>query len=104
MALKLTNDFKGVLFAPRKNEIKPGSGVLYPRVVELHCAGEKNGTLLATFEYYVPVEPAFCSVPTGIRVPSAFNTEFTFIIPVFPLFLSVCPTWNLFAFPSIPMT
>ncbi len=58
MALKLTNDFKGVLFAPRKNEIKPGSGVLYPRVVELHCAGEKNGTLLATFEYYADKEPA----------------------------------------------
>lgn len=47
MALKLTKDFKGVLFAPRKNEIKSGSGVLYPRVVELCHAGEKNGTLLA---------------------------------------------------------
>lgn len=58
MALKLTNDFKGVLFAPRKNEIKPGGGVLYPRVIELHCAGEENGTLLAAFEYYADKEPA----------------------------------------------
>lgn len=27
MALKLTNDFKGVIFSPRKDEIKPGGGV-----------------------------------------------------------------------------
>ena len=58
MALKLMKDFKGVLFAPRKNEIKSGSGVLYPRVVELRCAGEKSGTLLAAFEYYADREPA----------------------------------------------
>lgn len=58
MALKLTKDFSGVVFAPRKDEIKPGGGVLYPRVIELHHAGEENGTLLAAFEYYADREPA----------------------------------------------
>ncbi len=58
MSLKLTNDFKGVLFSPRKEEIKPGSGVLYPRVIELRHASEENGTLLAAFEYYAVREPA----------------------------------------------
>lgn len=57
MALKLIKDFKGVLFAPRKEEVKPGSGVLYPRVIELRHAGEENGTLLAAFEYYADREP-----------------------------------------------
>lgn len=58
MALKLTKDFSGVVFSPRREEIKPGSGVLYPRVIELHCAGSESGTLLAAFEYYADREPA----------------------------------------------
>ncbi len=58
MALKLTKDFSGVVFSPRKEEIKPGSGVLYPRVIELRCAGEDSGALLAAFEYYAEREPA----------------------------------------------
>lgn len=62
MALKLTKEFKGVVFAPRKNEIKPGGGVLYPRVIELHSAGEESGTLLAAFEYYADREPAVIPV------------------------------------------
>lgn len=58
MSLKLVKEFAGVVFAPRKDEIKPGSGVLYPRVIELNHAGEENGTLLAAFEYYSRREPA----------------------------------------------
>lgn len=62
MALKLTKEFNGVIFAPRKNEIKPGPGVLYPRILELKYAGEENGTLLASFEYYAEREPAVIPV------------------------------------------
>lgn len=62
MALKLTKEFNGVVFAPRKEEVKPGGGVLYPRVIELRCAGEENGTLLSVFEYYADKEPAVIPV------------------------------------------
>lgn len=58
MAIKLNKEFNGVVFAPRREEIKPGPGVLYPRVMELQHAGEANGTLLATFESYKQTEPA----------------------------------------------
>ena len=46
-------------------------GVLYPRVVELHHAGEKNGMLLATFDYYTvketPGSPHLLQHPTTAR-------------------------------------
>ena len=45
MALKLNKEFFGVVMAPKKEEVYPGGGVLYPRVIELHHAGEENGTL-----------------------------------------------------------
>lgn len=58
MALKLAKYFKGVLFAPRKDEVKPGGGVLYPRVIQLQHGENEKGTLLAAFEYYQNREPA----------------------------------------------
>lgn len=69
MALKITKEFNGVVFAPRKEEVYPGGGVLYPRVIELHHAGEQNGTLLATFDHSTlkepPVSPIFRSTDGG---------------------------------------
>lgn len=69
MSLKITKDFKGVVFSPRKEEVYEGGGVLYPRVIELHHAGDMNGTLLATFDYSTlkepPVSPIFKSVDGG---------------------------------------
>ncbi|MDO4297349.1 MAG: sialidase family protein [Lachnospiraceae bacterium] len=69
MALKLTKEFNGVVFAPRKEEVYPGGGVLYPRIIELHHAGEENGTLLATFDHSTlkepPVSPIYRSVDGG---------------------------------------
>lgn len=58
MSLKITKEFNGVVFTPRKEEVYPNnSGVLYPRVIELHYAGEENGTLLATFDHSTLKEP-----------------------------------------------
>ncbi len=57
MALKLKKDFAGVVFTPRKEEVYVGPGVLYPRIIELHYAGEENGTLLATFDHSTIKEP-----------------------------------------------
>lgn len=57
MALKIKKDFAGVVFTPRKDEVYPGAGVLYPRVIELHHAGDMNGTLLATFDHSTLKEP-----------------------------------------------
>lgn len=58
MALKIEKEFFGVVMSPRREDVYDnGGGVLYPRVVELHHAGEKNGMLLATFDYYTVKEP-----------------------------------------------
>ena len=48
----------GVVFTPRDEEVyKNSSGTLYPRVMELHHAGELNGLLLATFDHSTVKEP-----------------------------------------------
>lgn len=70
MALKIEKEFFGVVMSPRREDVYDnGGGVLYPRVVELHHAGEKNGMLLATFDYYTvkepPVAPIYCSTDHG---------------------------------------
>lgn len=69
MSLKLTKEFNGVVFSPRKEEVYPGGGVLYPRVIELHYAGEENGALLATFDHSTlkepPVSPIYKSTDGG---------------------------------------
>ena len=69
MALKLNKEFFGVVMAPKKEEVYPGGGVLYPRVIELHHAGEENGTLLATFDHSTlkepPVSPIYESTDGG---------------------------------------
>ena len=69
MALKLNKEFFGVVMAPKKKEVYPGGGVLYPRVIELHYAGEENGTLLATFDHSTlkepPVSPIYESTDGG---------------------------------------
>lgn len=68
MALKLIKEAQGVVYAPPVTNTNPGA--MYPRVIELHHAGfafpghssdntPKNGTLLATFEEYVPDQPVF---------------------------------------------
>ena len=69
MALKLNKEFFGVVMAPKKEEVYPGGGVLYPRVIELHHADEENGTLLATFDHSTlkepPVSPIYESTDGG---------------------------------------
>ena len=70
MALKIEKEFFGVVMSPRREDVYDnGGGVLYPRVIELHHAGEKNGMLLATFDYYTikepPVAPIYCSTDHG---------------------------------------
>ena len=58
MPIKITRVNMGVVFTPRDEEVyKNSSGVLYPRVMELHHAGELNGTLLATFDHSTVKEP-----------------------------------------------
>lgn len=48
----------GVVFTPRDEEVYSNtSGVLYPRVVRLDCAGEESGALLATFDHSTVAEP-----------------------------------------------
>lgn len=47
MALKIVRENMGVVFTPRDEEVyKNSSGTLYPRVMELHHAGDLNGLLL----------------------------------------------------------
>ena len=58
MALKLKKEYAGVVYSPRREEIySNGGGVLYPRPVELHHAGEQNGLVLAVFDHYTLKEP-----------------------------------------------
>ena len=58
MALKLDKEYAGVVYSPRREEIySNGGGVLYPRPVELHHAGELNGLVLAVFDHYALQEP-----------------------------------------------
>lgn len=58
MALKLKKEYAGVVYSPRREEIYDnGGGVLYPRPVELHHAGERNGLVLAVFDHYTLKEP-----------------------------------------------
>ena len=58
MALKLKKEYAGVVYSPRREEIySNGGGVLYPRPVELHHAGERNGLVLAVFDHYTLKEP-----------------------------------------------
>ena len=71
MALKITRVNMGVVFTPRDEEVYSNtSGVLYPRVIELHHAGEQNGLLLATFDHSTlkepPVVPVMCSRDHGV--------------------------------------
>ncbi len=71
MAIKITRENLGVVFTPRAEEVYAHtSGVLYPRVLELHYAGELNGLLLATFDHSTvqepPVTPVYCSRDHGI--------------------------------------
>lgn len=71
MALKITRENMGVVFTPKDEEVySNSSGVLYPRVVELHHAGELNGMLLATFDHSTikepPVVPVMCSKDGGV--------------------------------------
>ncbi len=48
----------GVVFTPRDEEVYSNtSGVLYPRVVRLDCAGAESGALLATFDHSTVAEP-----------------------------------------------
>ena len=71
MAIKIVRENMGVVFTPRDEEVYSNtSGVLYPRVVELHYAGELNGMLLATFDHSTlkepPVVPVMCSRDGGV--------------------------------------
>lgn len=71
MAIKITRVNMGVVFTPRDEEVySNSSGVLYPRVIELHHAGELNGVLLATFDHSTikepPVVPVYCSRDQGV--------------------------------------
>ena len=61
----------GVVFTPRDEEVyKNSSGTLYPRVMELHHAGDLNGLLLATFDHSTvkepPVVPIMASSDGGV--------------------------------------
>ena len=71
MAIRITRENMGVVFTPRDEEVYSNtSGVLYPRVIELHHAGELNGMLLATFDHSTikepPVVPVMCSRDGGV--------------------------------------
>ena len=70
MPIKLQKDFAGVVYSPRREEVYGnGGGVLYPRPVELHHAGELNGLVLAAFDHYTvkepPVTPIYASRDHG---------------------------------------
>ncbi len=45
------------VYCPKPDERRPGS--MYPRAIVLEHNGEKNGTILATFECYTNDEPVF---------------------------------------------
>ena len=71
MALRITRENMGVVFTPRDEEVySNSSGVLYPRVIELHHAGDLNGILLATFDHSTvkepPVVPVMSSSDGGV--------------------------------------
>ena len=71
MAINVKRENMGVVFTPRDEEVYSNtSGVLYPRVIELHHAGELNGMLLATFDHSTiqepPVVPVMCSKDHGV--------------------------------------
>ena len=71
MALKIVRENMGVVFTPRDEEVyKNSSGTLYPRVMELHHAGDLNGLLLATFDHSTvkepPVVPIMASSDGGV--------------------------------------
>ena len=70
MAIELKKDFTGVVYSPRREEVYGnGGGVLYPRPIELHHAGEDNGLVLAAFDHYTvkepPVTPIYASRDGG---------------------------------------
>lgn len=48
-----------VVYCPKEDERRPGA--MYPRCICLAHNGEKNGTLLATFECYSHETPVFPS-------------------------------------------
>lgn len=83
MALKVVRENMGVVFTPVNEEVYPNSsGVLYPRVIELHHAGELNGLLLATFDHSTvkepPVVPVMSSSDGGVtweRLSSVEDTQ-----------------------------
>ena len=83
MALKVVRENMGVVFTPVNEEVYPNSsGVLYPRVIELHHAGELNGLLLATFDHSTvkepPVVPVMSSRDGGVtweRLSSVEDTQ-----------------------------
>ena len=53
----LKKRYGSVIYAPDADTRRPGA--MYPRCIELHHNGEKNGTLLATFEYYTTKEAEY---------------------------------------------
>ena len=53
----LKKRYSSVVYCPEHGERRPGS--MYPRCIELHHNGEKNGTLLATMERYTRDEAVF---------------------------------------------
>ncbi len=61
MAIKITKEFEGILYAPSKYQIGNPTGCMYPRVIELRHSGKKN-VLLATFENYSKKEPPFAPI------------------------------------------
>ena len=82
MALKVVRENMGVVFTPVNEEVYPNSsGVLYPRVIELHHAGELNGLLLATFDHSTvkepPVVPVMSSSDGGVTWEHLSSVEDT---------------------------
>ena len=53
----LKKRYSSVVYCPQHGERRPGS--MYPRCIELHHNGDKNGTLLATMEQYTNEEAVF---------------------------------------------
>lgn len=53
----LKKRYSSVVYCPASDERAPGA--MYPRCIVLEHNGEKNGTLLATFECYTHSEPVF---------------------------------------------
>mgnify|MGYP005799455577 CR=1 FL=1 len=97
MAIKIIRENMGVVFTPVNEEVySNSSGVLYPRVIELHHAGELNGLLLATFDHSTlkepPVVPVMCSRDhgvTGERYSTVEDTQNGFGIRFQPALLAL---------------